>query len=116
MIWTSPHDRSVSSDPENSKFAFSFAGSAFFVVGMHPRSSRLARRFSWPAMVFNLRSQFELLRRNHQYDRFVDVVRDHEIELQGSLNLNLDPGHERSEARQYSGRAVEDNWKCPFRP
>jgi uncharacterized protein len=111
-----PHDSSASSDPENSKFAFSFAGSAFFVVGMHPHSSRLARRFSFPAMVFNPRSQFELLRRKNVYDRFASVVRDRELVLQGSLNPNLDPDHERSEARQYSGRAVEDDWKCSFRP
>lgn len=110
------HDSNAPSDPDNSKFAFSFAGTAFFLVGMHPYSSRLARRFSLPAMVFNPRSQFELLRRKNLYDRFASVVRDREIELQGSLNPNLDPGHERSEARQYSGRAVEDDWKCPFRP
>jgi FPC/CPF motif-containing protein YcgG len=110
------YDSIASNDPENSKFAFSFAGTAFFVVGMHPHSSRLARRFSWPAMVFNPRSQFEVLREKKQYDRFASVVRDREITLQGSLNPNLDPGNERSEARQYSGRAVEDDWKCPFRP
>jgi len=110
------YDRNAPSDPDNPRFAFSFAGTAFFVVGMHPHSSRLARRFSLPAMVFNARSQFDVLRRRNLYGRFASVVRDREIALQGSLNPNLDSGQERSEARQYSGRAVEDDWKCPFRP
>ncbi|MDP9024979.1 MAG: YqcI/YcgG family protein, partial [Candidatus Eremiobacteraeota bacterium] len=38
----------VSSDPQHPRFAFSFARSAFFVVGMHPGSSRIARRFPFP--------------------------------------------------------------------
>jgi hypothetical protein len=104
-----------SGNPENSKFAFTFAGVAFFVVGMHPDSSRLSRRSERPALVFNLRSQFELLRSRNQYDKFAGVVRNRDFALQGSLNPNLDPGNERSEARQYSGRAVEDDWRCPFR-
>jgi FPC/CPF motif-containing protein YcgG len=41
-------------------------------------------------------------------------VREREIALQGSLNPNLADFGERSEARQYSGRAVEDQWRCPF--
>ena len=108
-------DANASKDPASSKFAFTFAGTAFFVVGLHPDSSRLSRRFERPALVFNPRSQFDLLRSRNQYDRFANVVRTNDITLQGSLNPNLDPGNERSEARQYSGRAVEDNWRCPFR-
>src|SRR5207244_4323508 len=46
-------DPSVSNDPEDARFAFSFAGCALFVIGLHPDSSRLARRFAWPTLVFN---------------------------------------------------------------
>jgi hypothetical protein len=37
------------------------------------------------------------------------------MRLQGSINPNLSDFGVHSEARQYSGRAVEDAWKCPFR-
>jgi FPC/CPF motif-containing protein YcgG len=111
-VW---NDVNASRDPENTKFAFSFAEAAFFVVGVHPDSSRLARRFERPALIFNPRSQFDRLRSNNQYDRFAGIIRARDIALQGSLNPNLDTGNERSEARQYSGRAVEDDWRCPFR-
>jgi hypothetical protein len=36
--------------------------------------------------------------------------------LQGSLNPELREFGTRSEARQYAGRATEEEWKCPFRP
>ena len=55
-------DPRVSHDPDDPHFAMSFGGEAFFVVGLHPRASRPARRFERPAMVFNLHDQFEQLR------------------------------------------------------
>ena len=107
----------VAADPTDPGFAFSFAGCAFFVVGMHPYSSRFARRFRWPALVFNPRSQFDLLRSKGLFERFAQRVRQRDTALQGSINPNLDePGVVRSEARQYSGRAVGSAWRCPFRP
>jgi len=44
----------VAADPENPHFAFSVAGTAFFVVGLHPNASRVARRAPLPTLVFNL--------------------------------------------------------------
>ncbi len=35
---------------------------AFFVVGLHPGASRLARRTPMPCLVFNLHEQFEQLK------------------------------------------------------
>lgn len=110
-----PWDDSVSSDPAAKDFAFSFAGSSFFVVGMHPGSSRLSRRFVQPALVFNAHRQFRALRESGHFERIQSQVRARELALQGSLNPNLAAFGERSEARQYSGRAVEDEWRCPFR-
>ncbi|MBS7668112.1 YqcI/YcgG family protein [Croceicoccus sp. 1NDH52] len=49
-----PYDNRVSPDPNDPHFSLSFGGEAFFVVGMHPRASRPARRFERPALVFNL--------------------------------------------------------------
>ena len=107
-------DSSVSSNPEDVNFSFSFAGTGFFIVGLHPNSSRLARRFSRATMVFNPHAQFDRLRELEQYERLQKTIRSREMKLQGSLNPNLSDFGTRSEARQYSGRAVEENWKCPF--
>jgi FPC/CPF motif-containing protein YcgG len=105
---------SVSDRPEDPHFSFSFAGTAFFVVGLHPASSRLARRFGWPALVFNPREQFERLRAGGRYAGLRDQIRAREVALQGHLNPNLAEFGEASEARQYSGRAVGPEWRCPF--
>jgi FPC/CPF motif-containing protein YcgG len=108
-------DSTVSSDPADPGFSFSFAGTGFFVVGMHPQGSRRARRFAWPTLVFNAHEQFERLREQNQFARLRETVRARDYKLQGSLNPNLSDFGEASEARQYSGRAVEQGWRCPFR-
>ena len=109
-----PWDPTVSNDPADTGFSFSFAGTAFFVVGLHPGSSRRARRFGWPTLVFNAHVQFERLREQNQFERLRETVRARDYKLQGSLNPNLSNFGESSEARQYSGRAVEEGWRCPF--
>jgi FPC/CPF motif-containing protein YcgG len=107
-------DPSKSPDPEDPRFAFSFAEVSFFVVGLHPASSRFARRFAWPTLVFNAHHQFDRLREIGKYGRMQEVIRAREETLQGFLNPNLDDFGVRSEARQYSGRPAEEGWRCPF--
>ncbi|MDB4916953.1 MAG: YqcI/YcgG family protein [Gemmatimonadetes bacterium] len=107
-------DEAVSTDPSDPRFSFSVGGHGMFVVGMHPASSRLARRFPYPALVFNPRAQFDHLRETGHFDRLRERVREREIALQGSINPNLADFGEQSDARQYSGRAVEPDWTCPF--
>ena len=107
-------DKAVSSDPESPNFSFSFAETGFFVVGLHPASSRISRRFKWATLVFNAHSQFERLRELNKFERMRVTIRARDLKLQGSLNPNLSDFGKHSEARQYSGRAVEENWKCPF--
>jgi FPC/CPF motif-containing protein YcgG len=110
-------DPAVSDDPGDPRFSFSFAGCAFFVIGLHPDSSRIARRFGWPALVFNPHEQFERLRHQGHYDRLRDQIRERDAALQGTINPNLADFGERSEARQYSGRdTTRSTWRCPFHP
>lgn len=109
-----PWDPSVSSDPESSEFSFSFAEHAFFIVGLSPVSSRWTRRFAWPTLVFNAHSQFEHLREQGKYSSIQAAIRAREYALQGSFNSLLSDFGERSEARQYAGRSVEEGWRCPF--
>lgn len=109
-----PTDPKVAEDPEAGDFGFSFAGRGFFVIGLHPASSRLARQFLWPTLVFNSHAQFDRLKADGRYFKMQTAIRAREVRWQGSLNPNLSEFGERSEARQYSGRAVEDGWQCPF--
>jgi FPC/CPF motif-containing protein YcgG len=108
-------DASVSDVADDPNFAFSFAGHAFFVVGLHPRSSRKSRRFVLPAIAFNAHRQFAAARRAGHFERIQRLVRNRELALQGSINPELREFGTCSEARQYSGRAMEEQWKCPFR-
>lgn len=107
-------DHRVSSDPENDNFSFSLGGRAFYMVGMHPNSSRLARKSPYPAIAFNLHWQFEKLREMNVYQNVRDKIRERDKERQGNINPMLEDFGERSEARQYSGRQVKEDWKCPF--
>ncbi len=112
-----PHggwDPTVSADADDAQFSFSFGGRGLFVVGLHPASSRLSRRFRWPTLMFNPRAQFDRLKAEGRFERLRAMVRERDVALQGSTNPNLaDFGHA-SEARQYSGRATDAAWQCPF--
>ncbi|HZT13112.1 MAG TPA: guanitoxin biosynthesis heme-dependent pre-guanitoxin N-hydroxylase GntA [Candidatus Baltobacteraceae bacterium] len=110
-----PWDPHASSDPADASFAFSFAGCAFYVVGMHPGASRRSRRFFLPALVFNAHDQFRTARESGAFGRIQRAVRERELALQGSLNPELREFGSTSEARQYSGRQTESGWECPFR-
>lgn len=109
-----PVDSRISTDPEDPHFAVSFGGEAFFIVGLHPNASRPARRFDHPVMVFNLHDQFERLRAEGKYDPLRNTIMKRDEKLAGSINPMLASHGETSAARQYSGRAVEDDWVCPF--
>lgn len=109
-----PADKRVSDDPEQPHFGLSFGGQAFFVVGLHPNASRPARRFIHPAMVLNLHDQFEELRRTGRYEGLREAILERDERFSGSINPMLGRHGEVSGARQYSGRAVPENWKCPF--
>lgn len=107
-------DSSVSADPEDPAFSFSLGGKAFYVVGLHPRASRLGRRFSRPVMVFNLHNQFENLRASGTYEKFRKTIMARDEKLNGEPNPMLKVHGEASEAIQYSGRQITGEWKCPF--
>lgn len=109
-----PWDNTVNDDTESPDFSFSFEGNAFYIIGLHPGSSRKARQFKYPAMVFNLHSQFETLRAKGQYEKMKSAIRARDIKLQGSINPMMEDHGTSSEAKQYSGRQVDDSWKCPF--
>ena len=108
------YDARVSPDPADTHFSLSFGGEAFFVVGLHPHASRPARRFAKPALVFNLHDQFEILRAEGRYEGMREKILVRDEALAGSRNPMLARHGASSEARQYSGRVVEEGWSCPF--
>ena len=108
------YDSRVSADPDNPHFSLSFGGEGFFIVGLHPHASRPARRFERPALVFNLHDQFEQLRDERRYETLRESILERDLAIAGSANPMLARHGEVSEARQYSGRAVSDQWTCPF--
>ncbi|HEY4143852.1 guanitoxin biosynthesis heme-dependent pre-guanitoxin N-hydroxylase GntA [Pinirhizobacter sp.] len=112
---TAPWDPSVSADPASPDFSFSLGGHAFYVVGLHPASSRRARCFPHAALVLNLHSQFEALRADGRYERFHDAIVERDVAFSGSVNPMLVTHGEGLEAPQYSGREVDAAlWRCPF--
>ena len=108
-------DPAVSPDPGDNQFSFSIGGRAYFVAGLNPQASRKARRLPFAALVFNMHQQFERLRERGKFEMMKNMIRARDMAFQGSMNPVLEDFGENSEARQYSGRAVEDNWRCPFR-
>lgn len=109
-----PWDPHFSSDPAQTKFCFSIGGHAYFVVGLHPRSSRLARQFPLPVLIFNLYQQFEELDRRGQFYPMVKIIRKREIKFQGQINPMVKKHGDKWEAIQFSGKNNPDDWKCPF--
>lgn len=105
----------VSDDPSDANFAFSAAGTAYFVIGLHPRASRLARRAPLPTLVFNPHAQFEELRKAGKYVGMRDAIRARDELFQGTANPMLSDHGASLQASQYSGRHVPEEWSAPFR-
>lgn len=103
-------------DPESPKFGFSLIEHPFFVVGMHPQASRVSRRSGLPALAFNSHRQFARLKAAGTYAGLQSRIRERELRVQNSINPVLADFGDSSEARQYSGQAHANEWKCPFEP
>ncbi|WP_240222069.1 guanitoxin biosynthesis heme-dependent pre-guanitoxin N-hydroxylase GntA [Rheinheimera hassiensis] len=107
-------DARVSNSPADPDFSFSLGGEGFFIVGLNPYSNRRSRKFRYPAMVFNLHSQFQRLKDENKFDSMKNKIRKNDTVFCGKLNTALADHGDESEARQYSGRAVAKEWQCPF--
>jgi FPC/CPF motif-containing protein YcgG len=104
----------VGSDPSDPHFAFSAGGTAYFIVGLHPAASRVARRAPLATLVFNPHDQFEQLRSEGRFDGMRTTIRRRDENLQGSLNPMVADHGESSEALQYSGRQHDPGWEPPL--
>lgn len=109
-----PWDPRFSERPDDDNFCLSLGGDAFFVVGMHSNSSRLARRFKYPALLFNLYRQFDDLAQRGKYESTVLTNRAREMKYAGSINPMVATYGDVREAIQFSGKENPANWTCPF--
>lgn len=108
------YDARVSSDVRSPNFSFSVKEEAFYIIGLHPSSSRRARTFAWPGMVFNPHQQFQALRQSKRYDKMKRIIRQRDTAFSGSVNPMLADFGNRSEVMQYSGRKLDESWQCPL--
>lgn len=104
----------VGSDPNDPHFAFSAGGTAYFIVGLHPAASRVARRAPLPTLVFNPHDQFEQLREEGRFEGMRGAIRRRDEDLQGSINPMVADHGETTEALQYSGRPHAPGWEPPL--
>lgn len=109
------YDKRVAIDPASENFSFSLKEEAFFVIGLHKASSRPARQFNYPALIFNPHAQFENLRETNRYDKLKNIVRKRDVAYSGSINPMLQDFGTSSEVYQYSGRKYDAGWQCPLR-
>jgi hypothetical protein len=109
------YDTRVQSDPSSPDFSFSLKEEAFFIIGLHPNSSRQARQFKNPAIVFNPHKQFTELRQTDKYRHLQHAVRKRDIDLSGSINPMLKDFGQESEVYQYSGQEYNASWACPLK-
>lgn len=108
------YDKRVVADPASPDFSYSLKEEAFFVIGLHPGSSRRARQFKYPTLVFNPHDQFERIRAAERYDSLKQTIRKRDMAYSGSVNPMLEDFGQSSEVYQYSGKAYNEAWKCPF--
>lgn len=87
------------------EFSFSIANQAFFIVGLHPMSSRISRRFKYTALVFNSHKLFEHLKSTHQFYKIQTGTRKNELRIQNNLNPHLSEFGDESEAAQYASNS-----------
>ncbi len=107
-------DAQYSSDPNSSEFAMSIGGRAFYIIGLHPGASRMARQFPHCTLVFNAHSQFKQLKSKGAYNTIRDKIRLRDEALQGYINPMVEDHGVRSEAQQYDGATHPEGWRPPF--
>lgn len=110
-----PYDARVHQDTSSHHFSFSLKSEALYVIGLNPKSSRISRRFAYPAIVFNPHSQFEKLREEDRFLHLKEVIRKRDIACSGSVNPMLLDFGAGSEVYQYSGVQHPKEWKCPLK-
>ncbi len=104
-----------SDNPTDPNFGFSIGGRAFFIVGLHPNSSRRARQFITPTITFNSLDQFKNLRELKMFTGMQQVIRKADLCQNKSINPNLILNENNSDAFEYSGKLIQSGWIPDFK-
>ena len=104
-----------SQNPNDKHFTFCMDGYAFFVVGLHPHSSRKGRQFPYPALVFNVYDQFKDLEMQGAYAPMVEKNRERDVRFNGDVNPMTARWGDDWETIQFSGQSHSSDWQCPFK-
>lgn len=110
---TYAHDPRVNDDPTAADFSYSLKTEAFFILALHPKSPRLARRFHMPTIVMNPHVQFEELRNKGIFKNIQKIIRKKDEILQGKNIMLADYGEE-SEVFQYIGKVYQSSSPNPL--
>lgn len=105
-------DENTTSDPSAPNFGFHVGGHAFFIIGLHPGSSRASRRFRLPALAFNSIAQFAAM--GEKFFSMQGAIRKREVTNNGSVNPSYSTYEYQMPARLFAGRFSEEDWTCPF--
>ena len=109
------YDSRVSSNTTSPDFSFSLKEEAFFILGLHPSSSRPSRRFAYPTLVFNPHAQFEEMKATNKYQMMKLAVRKKDMIFSGSINPMLNDHGDSPETCQYSGKNYSTPLQCPLK-
>ncbi|CAF1542241.1 unnamed protein product [Didymodactylos carnosus] len=107
-------DKDYANDPMDVDFGFSLGRRSFFIVGLHPNSSRKARQFIMPVIVFNSHHQFRNLKETNMFTKMQTTVRNYDLNHNGSINPNVLTNSTDSVAFEYSGKKIEPGWIPKF--
>ena len=78
-------------------------------MGLNPFSSRWARRFGWPVLVFNALTHASVLKQDGRQERLSRAILARDNALQGSDNPSLSAPQQ----AQFSGCAIGPGWGRP---
>ncbi len=108
-------DSRVSSDIQSPLFSFSIKVEALFAVGMHGSCSRDARRFKYPAIVFNPHAQFDMFKQTTKYKNLQSSIRKRDMVFSGLINPMLNDHAISPEIIQYTGKNYGHLFSCPLK-
>lgn len=109
------YDKRVSANPASAEFSFSLKEEAYFILGLHPASSRASRQFKCPALIFNPHAQFEQMKTTNKYEMIKQAVRKRDLQFSGSVNPMLSDHGKSPEILQYSGKNYGSSFTCPLK-
>jgi FPC/CPF motif-containing protein YcgG/predicted heme/steroid binding protein len=108
------HDYSNKKNTTIFPHSFNFGGRSFFIAGLHSNSSRRARRFTYPTLVFNALDQFEMMEESYSEIHRMNCKRESVFDWDNNYNPMIDLIPRLGACVAFSGRQIDpETWTCP---